>query len=147
MKNKISSLLLSGVFTIISVSAFAQQSTKPAQARKDLKVAQKNLREAKKDSIADFQKFRTDTELKINANQKKLAELKSKNTSEKMEIKEAYDKKVLALEQKNNALRNKINGSDNAKITGWEKFKSEVNIEMEQFNRDMENFGKAITDN
>ena len=131
---------------MVSLSATAQESKKAASARKevaeakkDLKDAKKDLKEAKVDSAADFQKFKKESEIRINENQTKIAELRAKKHNESKEVEEKYDKKVLALEQKNNELKNKINKADGTKSSSWSSFKRE-------FNHDMDELGHAIKD-
>ena len=55
------------------------------------------------------------------------------------EVKEKYDKKVSALEQKNNDLKKKIEASNNTQSSKWSSFKRE-------FNHDMDELGHAIKD-
>ena len=85
------------------------------------------------------QSFKKDAETKINENQKKIAELKAKKSSDDKEVKAKYDKKILALEKKNNELKKKIEGCTNTKTSKWSSFKRE-------FNHDMDELGHAIKD-
>jgi hypothetical protein len=123
MKNKILALAITGI--MISLSGAAQENKKAADARK-------NLKEAKIDSAADFQKFRKESEVKISENQKKIAELKAKKSTDTKEIKKKYDEKVLALEAKNNALKKKIKTADDTKTDMWTSFKHGFNHDMEE---------------
>lgn len=108
-----------------SLTAYAQQHSHTAE-------------EAKKDSIAEYKKFKKDCDEKIANNQKKIAELKAKKSNDSKEVKEKYDKKVSDLEQKNEALRKKAAGYD-ANNSGWASFKRE-------FNHDMDEIGSALKD-
>jgi hypothetical protein len=132
MKNKILLFAITAMIAMVGLTATAQENKKAADARKDLK-------EAKIDSAEDFQKFKKDAENKIKENKTKIAELKAKKTSESKEVKEKYDKKVLALEQKNNELKNKIDKADDTKTNMWTSFKHE-------FNHDMDKLGLAFKD-
>ena len=125
MKNKILAFAITGVIAMISLSTAAQENKKAADARKDLK-------EAKTDSAADFQKFKKESEIKISENQNKIAELKAKKSTDTKEIKKKYDEKVLALEEKNNALKRKIKTADDTKTDMWTSFKHGVNHDMEE---------------
>jgi hypothetical protein len=139
MKNKILTLAITGVIAVMSLPASAQQDKKAADARKDVASAKKDLKEAKVDSAADYQKFKTESEVKIKENQEKIAELRAKKSNDSKEIRAKYDKKVLALEEKNNELRNKIRKSGDTKSSNWASFKRE-------FNHDMEELGHAFKD-
>jgi hypothetical protein len=119
--------------------AFAQENSEAAKARKELKEAQADLREAKIDSAADYRKFREEAERIILDNQYKIKVLKEQKASENKETKEKYDKKVLALQVKNDAWRKRITTSDKTKSSKWAAFKRE-------FNHDMEELGKAFKD-
>jgi hypothetical protein len=139
MKKLILIFTVSGVVLLTGLNASAQENKKAAEARKDLEQAKKDLRIAKDDSIADYQKFKVDSELKIIDNKKKIAELKAKKSVENKEVKEKYDKKVLALEEKNNDLKKKLDASNTVKSTAWSSFKRE-------FNHDIEELGRAFKD-
>jgi flagellar biosynthesis protein FliP len=137
------SILTAGLTIILAtfsmVSVFAQQNKKAKSARKDIKCAQKNLTEAKNDSVADFMEFKKEASLKIADNQKKIAELKAKKADDNKEVKEKYEAKVMSLEQKNNDLRKKMDGANETKPSMWGAFKRE-------FNHDMEELGRAFRD-
>ena len=139
MKKKNLTFALTLVMAVAGLSAFGQENQKAKDARKDVAASQKDLREAKKDSAADFQKFKKDAEARISENKKKIAELKTKKSTDSKEMKEKYDKKVLALEQKNNELKKKIEASDNTETSMWTSFKR-------GFNHDMVELGQAIKD-
>ncbi|HET7819658.1 MAG TPA: hypothetical protein VFL70_10160 [Bacteroidia bacterium] len=124
---------------ILHVAAFGQENKKTEKARKEVAEAQKDLRQAKIDSAEDFKKFKKEAEAQINENQKKIAQLKARKWNENNENKEKYDKKVLALEQKNNELRRKIETCDNTQTSMWTSFKRE-------FNHDMSELGQALKD-
>src|ERR1035437_5915490 len=139
MKKRNLTFAVTLVMAVAGLTAFGQEDKKAKDARKDVAQSQKDLREAKTDSAADFQKFKKESEAKISENQKKIAELKTKKSNESKEVKEKYDKKVLALEQKNNELKKKIEASDNTQTSMWTSFKR-------GFNHDMVELGQAIKD-
>jgi len=124
---------------MISITANAQQDKKSEKARKDIAEAKEDLRLAKIDSVEDYQKFRSDAEAKISQNQLRIKELKEQKMSDNEDVKEKYQKKVFVLEEKNNALKKKIEESDKTKSSTWSSFKKE-------FNHDMEQLGKAFKD-
>ncbi len=87
----------------------------------------------------DYQKFKKEAEAKIADNKEKIGELKTKKANESKEVKAKYDKKVAALEQKNNDLKKKVDSCNDPKDSKWTSFKRE-------FNHDMDELGKAIKD-
>lgn len=138
MKKTKLTLVVTIVMAVAGFNIFGQENKKAKEARKDVKEANTDLKEAKIDSTADYQKFKKDAEIKIADNQKKIAELKAKKSSENKEVKEKYDAKVVALEQKNNELKNRIEGCKNSNDkTAWESFKI-------KFNKDMNELGTSI---
>lgn len=139
MKKANLSITILIVMVITSASVFGQENKKAENARKDIKEAKQDLREAKIDSAEDYQKFRKDAEMTIKANDQKIMELKEKKSSENKEMNEEYNKKVQALEMKNNSLKRKLETSSTTKSSGWASFKRE-------FNHDMNELGHAFKD-
>jgi hypothetical protein len=132
MKNQIIKVALTSIIAITSITAISQENKQAANARRDLK-------EAKTDSADDYNRFKKEAEITIKENDKKISELKAKKSDANKDIKAKYDKKVLALEQKNKSLKTKIEGSTKTKTEMWATFKRE-------FNHDMEELGHAIRD-
>jgi len=139
MKKTILTLAITGIIVGSGLTAVGQEDKKSKKARKNEVEAQKDIREAKTDSAADFQKFKKEAETTIAENQTKIAELKAKKASDKKEDNEKYNKKVLALEKKNNVLKNKIEACDNTKTSMWPAFKRE-------FKHDADELGHAFKD-
>lgn len=123
--------MLCGAIVVTALITLAQEDKKAAIARQE-------LREAKADSAADFLKFKQEAETNIRKNKKKIVVLKAKKLNADKVVNEKYDKKVLALEQKNNALKRKIDKCDATKISAWTSFKL-------GFNHDMNKLGDALT--
>ena len=140
MKKKNLTFALTLVMAVAALTVFGQEDKKAKEARKDVASSQKDLREAKKDSAADFQKFKKAAEAKISDNKKKIAELRTQKSNDSKDLKEKYDKKVLALEQKNNDLKKKIETADNTQTSMWVAFKQEFNNDMTAYVADLDNF-------
>jgi len=139
MKKNILVFALGGVMALTCFSATAQENEKASEARKEVAEATKDLKEAKTDSAADYQKFKKEAQLNIKGNQIRIAKLKTKETSGSKEIRAKYHKKVLILEQKNNQLENRLKKSDSTKTTMWGSFKR-------HFSHDMEELGEEFKD-
>lgn len=80
--------------------------------------------------------FKADAEAKIEANEKRIAELKAKMNNSGKLLNKMRAERIEALEQRNRDLRLKISTYETNK-TDWQKFK-------EEFNHDVEELGKAI---
>ncbi len=124
--------MLSGAIVVSGLVSFAQENKKAAKARQELS-------EAKADSAADFLKFKQEAETNIRENKKKIAALKAKKSDTDKEVNEKYNKKVLVLEQKNNALKKKIDESNTTKTSAWSSFKLGFNCDMKELGNDLTN--------
>lgn len=82
--------------------------------------------------------FKADAEEKIEANEKRIAELKVKLKKPGKVLDKVYEERIEALQERNRNLRLKITNYETNK-TDWDKFK-------EEFNHDMDELGKAIGD-
>jgi hypothetical protein len=82
--------------------------------------------------------FKTDAEAKIEANEKRIAEIKVNMKKPGKLFDKMRAERIEALEQRNRDLRLKITAYETNK-TDWDKFK-------EEFNHDMDELGKAIGD-
>jgi len=108
-------------------------------AKEEVKQANQAMIEAQAQFEKEWQQFKSDAEMKISANEKKIDEFKKemKSTSDKFKAK--YENQVLTLEQKNIELKKKLNEYKYEGKDKWEEFKRE-------FNNDMDSIGNAITD-
>jgi len=120
-----------------SFSLFAQENKKASKARKEVVEAQRELTAAERDSVADFEQFKKESLASIAENQTKIAALKVKKAKETKVASEKYNKDVLALEEKNEALRKRIIEADGTEMGMWPSFKR-------QFSSDMNDIGRAF---
>ncbi len=125
MKKIILTFAFTGLMVATNLTAFAQDNKKTEAAQKE--------------DAEDYRKFKKEAEEKIADNKERIAELKTKKANESNEVKAKYDKKVVALEQKNNDLKKKIDSCNDSKDSKWTSFKRE-------FNHDMDELGKSIKD-
>lgn len=96
--------------------------------------------QASKMQSDEYKTYRAEQEKKINYNDKKIKELRSKKDKVKKEKLAAYENNINELEKRNNELRKKI--MSNYKGEGkekWESFKKE-------FNHDMDGLSKSFKD-
>ena len=132
MKNKISTLAFTIMMIAASTATFGQNKKTETETQKDLRLA-------KTDSLEDYKKFKTDAEMRISENDKRIAKLKEKKSDESQEVKDKYNKKIQALEERNNKLKTKVKESENTPTSTWSSFKRE-------FKHDMDELGNAIKD-
>jgi uncharacterized protein (DUF3084 family) len=116
--------------------SFAQE-TKVEAAKEKVKDAKLELNAAQAENDKDYSKFKAEVDLKISANEKRIAEFKEKikNSDEKVKVK--YDKKVAELEERNSELNKKISEYKYEGKDQWVIFKR-------GFKHDLKSVGKAI---
>jgi len=125
-------MLFIGALGLLVVKAEAQQSEgKLKSARKDIVVAQADLQQAKKDSIAEYRQFKQESLAKIEENNKTIESLRIKREEKEKESRNEYNKKVKALESKNYALKESVINYRADGNTNWVVFKREFNSQMD----------------
>ncbi len=137
MKTSISILVVAVLIMTCNFSGFAQENKKASKARKDVVEAQRELTLAEQDSVADFEQFKKESLAAIAENQTKIAALKVKKAKDNQVASEKYNKDVLALEEKNAALKKRIDEADGTEMGMWPSFKR-------QFTSDMNDIGRAF---
>ena len=108
-----------------------------SREKEKVKQANQEMVDAQAQYEKEWQQFKSDIELKINANQKNIDDFKTamKKTSKKFKAK--YENQVLTLEQKNIELKKKLNDYKYEGKDNWEQFK-------QKFNNDIDSVGSAI---
>jgi len=136
MKNK---YFILSVILLIAGSVFTGCDNNRENAKDDVEKANQDMIDAQVQFEKEWQQFKSDAELKIDANQNKIDDFKvaMKTTSTKFRAK--YENEVLTLEQKNIELKKKLNEYKNERKENWEEFKKE-------FNNDMDSVGNALKD-
>jgi chromosome segregation ATPase len=138
----VATIIVTSIFTGCESSAQKVDEAKAEvkEAKQDLKTAQQEVDEeaAKKAKAEEWSIFKADAETKINNNEIRITELKSKMNVSGKTMSNIYENRIKALEEQNKDLKARIytyetNQSD------WETFKRE-------FNRDMDALGKALKD-
>jgi uncharacterized protein YeaO (DUF488 family) len=137
--------LLPAIISLISISVVScnnstEDKTTETVVKKDTVVIEEN-----KDVVTvvvatpeEWNAFKDDAEAKIEANEKRIVELKAKMNKPGKLLDKMRADRIAALEQRNRDLRLKITAYETEK-TDWQKFK-------EEFNHDMDELGKAIGD-
>jgi hypothetical protein len=140
MKNK--NFILTVIMLIaglVLTGFYLNRDQKVEDAQDNGKQANQGLKNAKTGFDKEWQQFKNDAELKINANEKRIVEFKVKIKTAGNKFKAKYDKEIVALEQKNIELKKKISEYKYESKDKWEEFK-------QGFNHDMVAVGKALKD-
>ncbi len=114
-------------------------AAKVEKAEDNVMEANQQLDEANKEYMAEVENYRKETSEKISSNDQRILELKANIANQKKEVRADYQKKIAALEQKNQELRKKMDDYKADSKDNWEAFKKE-------FNHDMEELGNAFKD-
>ena len=115
----------------------AEQKVQDAKA--DVKDAKQDLAAAEKNADNDFQTFKNESNEEINANDKRITELRIEIKNEKRAAREKDEKKIAALEKQNHDLREKLDTYHDDGKSDWKEFKTE-------FKHDLDGIGKAFKD-
>jgi len=136
MKNK---YFILAVIVFIVGLLFTGCNNNRENSKDEVEQANQDMIDAQVQFEKEWQQFKSDAELKINANQNKIDDFKvaMKTTSAKFKAK--YENEVLTLEQKNIELKKKLNEYKYERKDDWEKFKKELN-------NDMDSVGNALKD-
>jgi len=146
-KTKTSSTILGFASVAIAIILFngCKLATKDKDAtvtgdpKESLVEAKESLDEARKDYVLKYEAFKLESDNKIAENEKIIAELKAKAKMDGDAAKQEFEKELAALEQKNQSLKEKMSYYKDEGSKEWESFKIE-------FDRDMDNLGKALKD-
>jgi len=136
------SILLFSALALMAAATLTSCNTpakKVEEAQKDVNEANQDLAKANEEYLADIESYRKETDEKIAANDRSIAEFNSRIKEQKREAAADYKLKIAKLEQKNSDMKKHM---DEYKAEGkekWTKFKTE-------FNHDMEELGKAFKD-
>lgn len=92
---------------------------------------------AKEEYMTDIENFKKETDAKIEANNLTIADFKIKIATSKKDAQVYYQEQIAILEQKNIAMKQKLDTYEESGKDNWESFKTE-------FNKDMNDLGEAF---
>lgn len=126
--------------SLVSCNNSTEDGTTDNDTKKDTVIIEEknDVVTVKVATSEEWAAFKTDAEAKIEANEKRIAEIKVNMKKPGKLFDKMRAERIEALEQRNRDLRLKITAYETNK-TDWDKFK-------EEFNHDMDELGKAIGD-
>jgi hypothetical protein len=133
MKNKIFTFAVIGCMAGIF---FAGCEKAPEQK---VERANQELKDAKADYRAEWQKYKTDSEEQIKANEDRIDAFKAKMEKADRKTKAKYNKAVAELEQKNRDLKRRLEEYKDEGESKWQEFKT-------NFSHDMDGVGNTMKD-
>ena len=132
-------ILASLFITVATITSCKTEAEKVDDSAEEVVDAQQDLEQAKADYEAQYNQFKLESEEKITANEKIIADLKVYSKYKKSEANAVYDKMIADLEIKNEAMKVKVRDYKDEGSEKWESFKRE-------FNHDMDEIGASIKD-
>ena len=137
-KNLISTVLLL-IAGLILTGFYTNLDKKVKNVQDNGKQANQGVKKEKTKFDKEWKEFKSNAEIKINSNEKRIGEFKVKIKTAGKDVKVKYDKEITVLEQKNVGLKKKINEYKYEGKDKWEEFKL-------GFNHDMDAVGKSLKD-
>ena len=147
MKNSIFNLGLAMLFAGTLITGCKSNSEKEADATEDVQEAKEDLNNVKEDvkedqmtkaNDAEWQVYKSDANMTIVANEKRIEELTTAMNKPGKTFDAAYKSNIESLKNKNAALKTKIADYENNQ-TDWASFKRE-------FDSDMTELGNSLKD-
>ena len=139
MKKSIFAIAITALVAGTSITSCDSSTKKVEDAAVKVDEASADLTDAKKEFNEEYIKFQLESEERMIENDRQIAELKANKAQLKKEAKADYDKKIKDIEERNSALRIKMNEYKEEGNDKWESFKRE-------FNHDMDELGKSLKD-
>jgi hypothetical protein len=139
MKKGIISL---AAFTLISgaiLTSCNSASENVADAQENVDQANKDLAQANQEYLADVEKYRQETAVRIAANEESIKEFNARMAKDKRAATAEHKKRVADLEQKNREMKTRMENFKEDGKDKWLIFKAE-------FNHDMDEMGNAFKD-
>lgn len=126
-------ILLAGViFTSCNTAAEKVENAEDKSIKAD-----EDYNTAKEAYLADIENFKKETNTKIEANKQMIADFKVKIATSKKDAQVYYQEQIALLEQKNIAMKEKLDAYEETGKDNWESFKTE-------FSKDMNDLGEAF---
>ena len=142
MKTKKLKVTAIACILIFGMSSCINSPSKKAEnvenAQKDLNKAEESLQKSVVDSTNEYARYKAESEAKLQENDLKIAQIKTKLKTDKIKINAKYEKDLAELELKNSNLKISIEDYKETDKNKWEKFKT-------NFNHDLDEVGKSIS--
>lgn len=120
------------VIIIIAGSLFVGcNNNREEDTAESVKQANEDLNDAKIQYENEWEQFKSNVEAAINANEKRIEDLKKEMKSTSDEFKAKFENKILSLEQKNIELKKKLNEYKYDGEEDWQEFKQEFSNDID----------------
>lgn len=137
------------VVSLFAAGAIFTSCESPAKkvedAQENLVVAQNNLEKAKMDSISAHERAKADYLVRLQDNEKQMADYKLKIAKESKTDRERDEQRLNQLQVRNEQMKTTVNNYEAVTLDGWEIFKAEFNRQREEFNKGMTELEKSLS--
>ncbi|MGD0036842.1 MAG: hypothetical protein ABSC53_06075 [Bacteroidota bacterium] len=136
MKNKI--------FTFFVIACMAGLILAGCEKKSEQKVeeAKQELKEVKAGYVAEWQKFKTESEAQIKANEDRIDAYQEKMEKAGHKAKANFKEAVAELKQKNRELKKKLDEYEDQGESKWQEFKTNFNYDMDAVGNTMKDLFK-----
>ncbi len=142
MKKTLLLLSLSTLSLSVALISCESNTKKVENANVKVEDAKEELKDAKAELNAEYPTFKSEAEMKIIANETKIAELRAVlNKPGKLPLDPMRKKRIDELEEKNAQLKSRLYGYENER-TDWIAFKNEFNHDMNEMGEAFKNIGQ-----
>ena len=141
-------LFVSSVFVFaLSLNSCKSNAEKVEDAQEDVidakeneLEAEKELHEAKTDSVSDYERLKAETKVIVATNKTRIAEFEVKLKQETTQNKAKLQKRIDALEAKNDELEKDIDSFSASTKEKWQTFKARVKKSTDDIEKDIEEY-------
>ncbi|MDD4309761.1 MAG: hypothetical protein PHO32_05230 [Candidatus Cloacimonetes bacterium] len=111
-------------------------------AQENMVEAEQDLKEATAESeaVKTWQEYKDQANARMAANDKIIADYKADMVGTNGKLKAAYNKEIESLEKSNKELRSKLNNFKDDGKNSWEKFKAELDGDMDKLGSALKGF-------
>ncbi len=149
-QNKMKKSILVISSTVFIIGAFLSSCNNPSEtmiiAEKKTKEANESLVKVQYEFLKTIEQYRLRTARRILTNTQSIEELKARTKLEKREANHNLEKKILALEQRNNEMKKRLDDYKEVEKDKWEIFKKGFNKDMDELDKAFQDLGTKNTE-
>lgn len=138
MKKSIVTLGILAAFFAMSVTSCKDAETNVTDTQEEVLDAQVDLMETKNEAAAALEKFRLNVYEQISDNNKKIRDLRVREIKGTASEKENFTSRIDQLEEKNEALKSKLDAYTSYDAANFNTFKSDMEVNAESLEREFQ---------
>lgn len=142
MKPNITALAATILLSGLSLASCESKNEDVKDAQENVIEAQNDLDRANAEYEAEIETYRTSVYERIDANDRRIEELRADMKGEKREVKKEYRERIDELQERNRQLKARIGEYKADGKDKWEAFKAEFNHDMDEIGTSLNDLGK-----